>query len=414
MYILGLTFPIGWNASACLLKDGKLLSFIEEERLNRFRYCHRVPALEGMDYCLQQAGISLDDVKHVAFGWDHGIKLWPHFNPRRYIIRRFLLRMYGPDIRQKTLHFQNHHLSHVASSYFCSDFGESNFISIDSSGGDTSGLLGVARGAKLQVLHKFPVDQSWGYVYENLTEAIGFLPHREEGKTMGLAALGQPDLSKFGFIHWDGELPHIDLAAFKSYLRTLNYRKRGEPLNDHHKFIAATVQAALEKACIMMARWLHKRTGVRRISLAGGCALNCSTNGRLAMLDEVDEVYVQPASHDAGTSLGAALLTHADLTGERPKPQMVTPHMGPEYSNEEIHKAILKCRWNSYKLSQDIASDVADILVQKKVVGWFQGRLEAGPRALGGRSILGDPTQADMKDIINKQIKGREPWRPFA
>jgi carbamoyltransferase len=415
MYHLGLTFPIGWNAAAGLLKDDKLVAFCEEERLNKYRYCHRTPALRSMQYCLDEAGISLDDVDTVSFGWDHGFKLWPGFNLRRVLIRRFLLKFYGPEIQKKKIYYQNHHKSHVASAVFCSPFEESNFISLDSSGGDTAGIYGVVRGANVEVLGKLPIDQSWGFVYENITEAIGFLPHREEGKTMGLAAMGQPDIKRFSsWLDLSGELPNINLPEFKNYIKGLKYRQRHEDLNQEHMNLAATIQYALEQGSIKIAKWLHKKTGVKNLSLSGGCALNCSTNGRLGMLEEVENIYVQPAAHDAGTALGAAQLTYLEITGKRPWTDLPTPHFGPGYSDEEIEIAIKKTRSSLYKKSDNIAADVADLLVQKKVVGWFQGRMEFGPRALGGRSILGNPCDPEMKDIINKQIKNREVWRPFA
>jgi len=415
MYLLGLTFPIGWNSAATLIKNGKLVAFCEEERLNKYRYCHRVPALNAMQYCLDEAGITLDDVEAVSFGWDHGFSLWPSFNVRRYLIRRFLLKFYGKEITSKKIYYQNHHESHVASSVFCSGFEETNFISLDSSGGDTAGIFGVAKGPEIKILKKLPIDQSWGFVYENITESIGFLPHREEGKTMGLAALSEPDIKIFdSWLDLSGELPHINLDAFKTYLKTLKYRQRHEPLNDEHKLLAATIQYSLEQACIKIARWLYRQTGVKNLCMSGGCALNCSTNGKLGMLEEVDNIYIQPAAHDAGTALGAAQLTYRDITGKRPWTDLPTPHFGPGYTDEEIEIAIKKTRSPLFKKSDNIARDVADLLVKQKVVGWFQGRMEFGPRALGGRSILGNPCDPEMQDIINKQIKNREPWRPFA
>ncbi len=191
-------------------------------------------------------------------------------------------------------------------------------------------------------------------------------------------------------------------------------RTKDDPITQEHKDLAATLQDTLERAVIRMAEWLYQQTGIRRLCLAGGSALNCSMNGKLAQLPFVDEIFIQPAAHDSGTALGAALTVHVDKTGQRPDWTMEHAYWGPEYSNEEIEEALKAFQEIDYEHCEDISAAAAKQLAEGKILGWYQGRSEVGPRALGNRSILADPSRPDMKDRVNNQVKHREPWRPFA
>jgi carbamoyltransferase len=231
---------------------------------------------------------------------------------------------------------------------------------------------------------------------------------------MGLAAYGTPDPKGLPFVDWDGEIPVIDGDKRKSFVQSLKLRKKEDPITDEHKQLAATLQYTLEKAAERMADWLHRQTGLRRLCLAGGSALNCSMNGKLALLPFVDEIFIQPAAYDAGTALGAALTVYVEKTGTRPDWRMEHAYWGPEFSNEEIEETLKAFQDLDYHRSDDVAAETARLLAEGKIVGWFQGRSEVGPRALGNRSILADPSRREMKDRVNNQVKHREPWRPFA
>jgi carbamoyltransferase len=200
----------------------------------------------------------------------------------------------------------------------------------------------------------------------------------------------------------------------KAFVASLMPRRKEDQITDGHRHLAATLQDTLERAAVRMSEWLHQQTGSRRLCMSGGSALNCSMNGKLALLPWVDEIFIQPAAYDAGTALGAALQVYVDKTGERPPWRMEHAYWGPEFTNEEIEEALKPFQDIRYYHSDDICAETADLLAQGKIIGWFQGRSEVGPRALGNRSILADPSRPEMKDRVNNQVKHREPWRPFA
>lgn len=427
MIILGVTHPISSNGAACILVDGQLIAMVEEERLNRIKHAPRMAPTLAMDYCLKQAGITLQQVDYVAIGFDSATRaalgnlrsdnLISGLNQAAIWIREASiydrkLPLNGFD-RSRVI-FVNHHRAHAASAFFPSGFNEANILSLDGSGGSESGILAVGRGAEMQVLRTISNRGSWGLMYEAITEKLGFRRHSAEGKVMGLAAYGIPDPNGLPFVNWDKEIPMIDVAKRRTFIESLKLRKKEDPITDQHKNLAATLQYTLEQAGIRMSEWLFKQTGIRRLCLAGGSALNCSMNGKLALLPWVDEIFIQPAAYDAGTALGAALLVYAEKTGERPNWKMEHAYWGPEFTNEDIEITLRGFQHLSYRHSEDIYSETAQLLKDGKIVGWFQGRSEVGPRALGNRSILADPSRPEMKDRVNNQVKHREPWRPFA
>lgn len=428
MIILGLTHPISWNNAACILVDGELVAMVEEERLNRVKHAPRMAAKLAMAYCLQQAAVTLPQVDYVAIGFDSAAKAaLGNFRSEDGFVsglnqaamwlregstyeRRLPLDGYD---RRRTI-FVNHHRAHAASTFFPSGFAEANIISLDGSGGSESGILAVGRGVEIQTLKTVSNRGSWGLMYEEVTEKLGFRRHSGEGKVMGLAAYGVPDPNGLPFVNWDGDIPVIDPARRKAFVESLHQRKKEDPITDQHKNLAATLQDTLERAVARMVEWLYRQTGLRRLCLAGGSALNCSMNGKLALLPIVDEIFIQPAAYDAGTALGAALTVHAEKTGQRPAWHMEHAYWGPEYTNEQIEEALNAFQDVEYHRSDDICAETAQLLAEGKIVGWFQGRSELGPRALGNRSILADPSRPEMKDRVNNQVKHREPWRPFA
>ncbi|HKZ87476.1 MAG TPA: carbamoyltransferase C-terminal domain-containing protein [Anaerolineae bacterium] len=428
MIVLGLTHPISWNNAACILVDGRLVAMVEEERLNRIKHAPRMAPALAMAYCLQTAGVTLQQVDYVAIGFDSaaraalgnlrsegdflsGLNQAANWMREGAIYER-KLHLDGYD-RSRVV-FVNHHRAHAASTFFASGFPEANILSLDGSGGGESGILAVGRGAEIKALKTVSNRGSWGLMYEAITEKLGFRRHSGEGKVMGLAAYGTPDPKGLPFANWDGDVPIIDPVKRKEFVESLKARKKEDPITDEHKNLAATLQDTLERAGRRMTEWLYEQTGIRRLCLAGGTALNCSMDGKLALLPWIDDIFIQPAAHDAGTALGAALQVYVDKAGRRPEWRMEHAYWGPEFTNEQIEDTLRAFQDLHYYRSDDIFAETANLLAEGKIVGWFQGRSEVGPRALGNRSILADPSRPEMKDRVNNQVKHREPWRPFA
>ncbi len=427
MIVLGLTHPISWNNAACVLVDGRLVAMVEEERLNRIKHAPRMAPKLAMDYCLRQAGVPLAQVDYVAVGFDSAVRaafgnlrsddLLYGLNQAALWLREgatYERQLPLDGYERDRVSFVNHHRAHAASAFFASGFPEANILSLDGSGGSESGILGVGRGTEIQVLKTVSNRGSWGLMYEQITEKLGFRRHSGEGKVMGLAAYGVHDPKGLPFVNWAGDIPVIDAARRKAFVASLKARKREDPISDEHRHLAATLQFTLEQAAQRMSQWLHQQTGLRRLCLAGGTALNCSMNGMLARLPWLDEIYIQPAAYDAGTALGAALQVYVEKSGQRPNWCMEHAYWGPEFTNDEIEGTLKAFRDLRYHRSDDICIETAQLLAEGKIVGWFQGRSEVGPRALGNRSILADPSRPEMKDRVNNQVKHREPWRPFA
>ena len=428
MIILGMTHPISWNNAACILVDGHLVAMVEEERLNRIKHAPRMAAKLAMGYCLEVAGVSLQQVDYVAVGFDSATRAaFGNFRSEESLLSG--LNQAATWLRDGSIYerqlpldgydrnrvvFVNHHRAHAASAFFGSGFPEANILSLDGSGGSESGILAVGRGTEIKILKTVSNRGSWGLMYEAITEKLGFRRHSGEGKVMGLAAYGIPDSKGLPFVDWDGDIPTIDPAGRKAFVESLVPRHKDDPITEEHKNLAATLQDTLEHAGRRMSEWLYEQTGLRRLCLAGGSALNCSMNGKLALLPWVDEIFVQPAAHDAGTALGAALQVYVEKTGQHPNWQMEHAYWGPEFTNEQIEEALRAFQDLEYCRTDDIFSETAAVLAEGKIVGWFQGRSEVGPRALGNRSILADPSRPEMKDRVNNQVKHREPWRPFA
>lgn len=427
MIILGVTHPIASNTAACLLIDGRLIAFAEEERFSRLKHAPQVYPERAVEFCLRYAGVKPADVDATAAGF---VRPEPGaIKPEE--VARYLAGMlpYPETIDLKTqvkilttdmdivtygsrYHFDHHH-AHAASAFAPSGFEEANIISLDGWGGQYSGLLGFQRrGQPIEVINGIPPVQSWGYVYGLVTQQLGFRFHSAEGKTMGLAAYGIPDEALLP--DWCDEtfgLP--DSTRYLDYIKNcIPLRKPPEPITEYHKNVAATLQHYYERSLLKIARHLVARTGSRNFVLAGGVALNCTGNGMLARQDFVDDLFIQPASHDSGTALGAAVLAHEQLTGQPCVLDFNHAFWGPEYSNDDVRNALRFSQANYREV--DPAEAAANAILENKVVGWFQGRAEIGPRALGARSILANPADRGNHDRVNLRVKRREPWRPLA
>jgi carbamoyltransferase len=465
MIILGIN-AYHANASAAIVADGQLLAAVEEERLNRVKYAAGLPAL-AIQYCLDQAGVKLTEVDHIAIPRDPRARLGTKL---RFAIRmprfaferaRVMARFAGiredlasafevaPEKIRAQFHRIEHHTAHMASAYFVSPFERSAVLSADGLGDFASAMWAIGEGPRMRTLGEITFPHSLGMYYTALTQYLGFWKFGDEYKVMGLAAYGQPEfLDEFRHIvHSDGPLSfklgldyftHQNQGAemswrdarqtpvlgrlFSPYLekRLGPTRKTEEPLEQRHLNLAASMQAALEE--VLAAHWvaLAKKTGEKSLCLAGGVAFNCLANGKIFDCSPFERVYVQPAAGDAGLSVGAAFAVEHQVLG-RPR-QFVMSHAGwgPEFSSQEIRTALESAGASNgdlhlAELDEDsLVKTTARHIAAGKIVGWFQGRVEWGPRALGQRSILADPRRAEMKDILNRRIKHREIFRPFA
>ena len=437
MIILGITDTVCQDNAAALLVDGELVGMVEEERLNRIKHAPRMAPQKSIQWCLERAGVKLEDVDIIAIGFDHPNTVFldnMRTKVKRFVKRQTILRNAREEFRYWRRHryhlaqldpylkmrdkilFVRHHMAHAASSFYLSGFDQACIISLDGSGGQDAGLIGTGRGTDIEVVQYVDRESSWGEFYERFTGALGFKPHSDEGKVMGLAAYGDPQGQVFPFIQMSNgnEIPHYDREGFLKALKEIRPREKNvSPINGYHENVAARLQYSLEQVVGRMAEVLHRKTGSTDLCMAGGTALNCSCNGKLLSLPWVKRIFVQPAAADCGTALGAAVYAHVKLTGERPKTRFNHMYWGPEFSNDEIEK-VLKQAKVPYRKVERIGEETAKLIAQNKIVGWFQGRMEVGPRALGGRSIVANPTDPRMKDAVNNNVKFREAWRPFA
>ncbi len=440
MIILGVTDPGGDDNAAAILVDGSLVGMVEEERLNRIKHASKMPPLKAIAWCLERAGCTLADVDAIAIGFSspktvfastsrsiaaRRLRRQPVYRSLREEGRDFRLHKHYVagllaglriDAQDERLVWVRHHLAHAASAFFLSPFERANIISLDGNGGEDSGLFGVGTGSRMDVLRYVGREESWGVFYEGFTGGLGFRQHSDEGKVMGLAAYGSPDEGVFPFVTLSGEggWPTYDRDRLYEEIARIRPRAREtSPIDGYYEHIAARLQFTLEAAVARAAEELHERTGLTDFCLAGGTALNCSSNGKLLQLPFVERLFVQPAASDSGTALGAAVHVHVARTGERPTTAFDHAYWGPEYSNDEIEETLKQAK-SKYRKVAEVSREAATMIADDKIVGWFQGRMEIGPRALGNRSILANPGNPAMKDAVNNNVKFREPWRPFA
>lgn len=456
-------FTLGINAafhdsSACIVRDGQLLAAAEEERFTHIKHGKRpVPfsayelPFHAIHYCLGVAGIHLNEVDHIAYSFDPFILLgeayrnetkislplrpsqvssdewlnpwdplflsyivnapsqlvdgWPH-----HLQSKFL----GAKIDPSKWHFVDHHLSHAASAFHASPFEEAAVMTIDGRGEKATTSYYEGRGVDLKRIGQVNMPHSLGLLYEKMTTHLGFLHSSDEYKVMALASYGKPvfadEFRKMIHVYNDGTYT-IDDVDFSEVFGPK--RKRGDEFGELHFNIAHSLQLVLQETVLQLVEWLYSRTKSDRLCLAGGVALNCVLNAYLRDRSSFKEIWVQPAAGDAGTALGAALWIDA----QKRKPATRTFSMdhvywGPDYSDEAIEKFL---KWSKvpYRKLDNVADEAAEILAQNKIIGWYQGRMEFGPRALGSRSILASPIRADMQARLN-EVKDREDFRPVA
>ena len=461
MIILGINAYHG-DSSACIVVDGKLVAGVEEERFRRIKHWAGFPS-EAIAYCLKEAGARMEDVDHVAISRNpaknlqrkamYALTRRPNLGWMRNRIANMAKVRNIEDTLAQTLqverskirarvHNIEHHRAHLASAFFVSPFEKAAVASIDGFGDYSSSMTAYGEGAALRVLGSVRFPHSLGIMYTAITQYLGFLRYGDEYKVMGLASYGQPayleqfreivkerpgsgfELNLRYFRHHTGNVnmtwaagePEIQQCYSEELEKLLGpARRQGEPLEKRHEEIAASLQARLEELYFHILNELHRATNANAVCLAGGVAFNSVANGKIFDRTPFKEIYIQAASGDAGTAIGAAYDVYHEVLGQPRTFVMKSAYWGPEYSDEELRATI-----QTYGLPQERLPDAqlmdstAHAIADGKVVGWFQGRLEWGPRALGNRSILVDPRRAEMKDLLNERIKRREPFRPFA
>ena len=461
MYILGLNAFHG-DSSACILKDGEVIVALEEERIRRIKHWAGFP-IEAIKYCLQDAGITIKDVDYITISRDPSanvIKKIKHTLKNKVSVSAILdrytnskkiksvkavlaeeLSVLEGDIKAE-IHNIEHHRSHLGSSFFASPFEKSALLSIDGFGDFTSTMTAVGNGNQIEVLDTVLFPHSAGIFYTSFTQYLGFPKYGDEYKVMGLAPYGNPiyvdklrdvvELSDDGlfklnlkyFKHhkdgvkmsWEGGEPDIE-SIYSDYMveKFGPARKREDELSQYHKDLAASVQRFCEELIFHILNHLHKKTGLDNLCIAGGVAQNSVANGKILQNTPFKNIYIPPAGHDAGTSMGSALFLYNQILKQKRALPTYSGSLGSHYTESEIESYLKSQNMKFEKYSDEVLYDkVTDCIINGGVVGWFQGRAEFGPRALGHRSIIADPRRADAKEILNLKIKRRESFRPFA
>lgn len=462
MKILGLNAYHG-DSSACLLVDGNILCAFEEERFTRKKHWAGFP-IESIKNCLIDANITIHDIDYITISRDPKYNLIKKIiysikNPRLLInslnrvknsykiatLENEFEKHFGLNSKEfnSKIKYVEHHSSHLASAFFASPFEESAILSIDAFGDFSSTVLAYGKGNKITKLEEVNFPHSIGQFYTACTQYLGFHFYGDEYKVMGLAPYGEPKyldkISEILLIEKDG-LFKLNLKYFTHHISGVQTkilenndptpslffskkfeellgpaRKPNEELTQYHKDLASSIQKHCENVIFHLIKKLHNKVGGINLAIAGGCAQNSVANGKITRNSDFRHIYIPPAGHDAGTSIGSALYLYNHILGYAKMPPMLNPYLGSYSNNFEIE---LLLKENNIKYSyyddDELSKIVAQYLSDGKVVGWFQGRAEFGPRALGGRSILVDPRREDAKDLLNSKIKRRESFRPFA
>jgi carbamoyltransferase len=458
MYTLGIN-AVFHDSAACIIKDGVLLAAAEEERFTHIKHGKRpVPfsvyelPFHAIDYCLAVAGIHLNNVDHFAYSFDPYLLLnkeslseeemrlplrpqhaesskkwlnpwdplflayvvnapdhladgWPHHLQSRFI---------GSKIDPKKWHFVDHHLSHAASAFHASPYKKAAVMTMDGRGEMATTSYYVGRDNDLTNIGQVNMPHSLGLLYEKVTTHLGFLHSSDEYKVMALASYGKPEFEKEfkDMIHvGDNGQYTIDDVDFDAIFGPM--RKKGDEFTAHHFNIAHSLQKVLQETVLQLADWLYEQTKEETLCMAGGVALNCVMNAYLRDHGKFKNIWVQPAAGDAGTALGAALWIDAKIRNTQERNfEMSHAYWGPDFNDESIEKFL---NWAKvpHKKMKDVAKETAHILAQDKIIGWYQGRMEFGPRALGSRSILASPISSEMQARLN-EVKDREDFRPVA
>jgi len=467
MYILGINAYHG-DSSACLINDGEMISASEEERFRRIKHWAGFPS-ESIKSCLEQAGIEIGQIDHIAINSDPKANLIkkigftltkrPELSLVMDRLKNAKERASVKDELEKTfpgyqckakIHQVEHHQCHLASSFLVSPFDKAVVVSVDGFGDFASAAWGFGDGNVVETDDKVYFPHSLGIFYQALTQYIGFPNYGDEYKVMGLAPYGEPTflekLRKIVLLQNDGSFK-LELKYFRHHSEKIEYewdnnspkvgtlytsaldellgceRKADDSLDQVHKDLARSIQAMYEEAFFHLLNKLHGKYKVDNLALAGGCAMNSVANGKVYDNTPFKKCYIQSAAGDAGGAIGAAYETWAKLTNSKREFVMDHSYWGPEFSEEYIDNMLSteksrlddeNCIIKKIDNEDELCERTAQAISEGLVIGWFQGKMEWGPRALGNRSILGDPRRSDMKDILNLKIKRRESFRPFA
>jgi carbamoyltransferase len=443
------------DASAVLVRDGKIVAAAEEERFVRKKHVSGFP-VRAIRYCLEEAGAALQDVDYVGVSWKYwvlrsriqqalktlpaslttfkaktqrGLGQMKHEWHELFIMRKLLDEAFGKGRYQ--LRYLDHHLCHAASAFYVSPFDRAAILTVDGAGEEATTVYALGEGTSIKTLQQIYLPHSLGQFYAAMTGFLGFKMQSDEYKVMGLASYGEPDL--VSFFH-ENIVSLLDDGDFRINTRLLDYhlarqgifspglakalgspRRPDEPVTERHETVAASTQKALENAVFHLAEHLYRNTGIDRLCIAGGVGFNCVANGKLLKNSPFRSIFIQPASGDAGTAMGAALYLYHQHAGKPRGTVLQSAALGPAFSDEAC-KSALESRGLPYTEMDEEAfyPRVAGILADGNLVCWFNGRMEWGPRALGNRSFLADPRRDEMREIINRKIKQREPFRPFA
>lgn len=458
-YYLGI-FEGHVDPAVCLVKDGKVIAFAEEERFIRYKHAAKVYPAKSIEYCLKQAGIGPEDITALALPWDaesfvngrmqsfyDGMKKKYQLDARTLAWQHFTLTYFDPEKIRRRHAFEwkklfgnvalpriitlPHHKVHALHAYLQSGFEQAVCVTVDGSGDEHCTVVWKCVDGKVMPLKEILMPHSLGWFYAAFTEYLGFAAYDGEYKVMGLAAYGKrndelaekiekilhvaPDGIGYeldpSYIHY-GEHSYSDRYTDK-LVELIGRKPRlgKDEIDSWHESLAFTVQEALEKAVLRLVRWGMAETGFDKICISGGVGHNVKMNTRIFEMDGVKNIFPQPLCNDGGAAMGAALVACHTETG-LPTEKLTTLALGPEFDDAEIESILTKCQIR-FEKCPDIAAATAQELAAGKVVGWFQGRMEAGPRALGQRSILADPRQIESRDRVNAIIKFREYWRPF-
>jgi len=461
MYILGINAYHG-GASACLIKDGQLIAAVEEERFERIKYWAGFP-VNSIIYCLKEAGISVHDLDHIGISRDpnanilrkaqYAIKRGP--SPQLLLDRLRNRRVVGKistvlcdylqvnrrDIKAD-FHNVEHHRAHMASTFFVSPYENAAVLSVDGMGDFTSTMWGSATGNKISVSGAIHFPHSIGILYTAVSQWLGFRQYGDEGKVMGLAPFGEPHYvdklrkivrlqsdktfevdqsylryqAEGGTMSWAGGQPKMGRLYSDKFLRMFgDSRQPNEILTSYHEDVAASLQVITEELEFALLGKLYEETGYDRLCMAGGVALNSVFNGKVLPNTNFTDIYIQPAASDAGTAVGVCYYIYHQVLDFPRTYHMSHAYTGPQFSNGYV-ESVLKRRNLGYSTLDipELAKETARLVEEGNVIGWFQGRMEWGPRALGNRSIIADPRRSTTQQLLNSRIKNRESFRPFA
>lgn len=444
MITLGLNYSQMHDSSACIVRDGELLFAVAEERISRTKHDARFPEL-AIRACMDFAKVQPEQIDEVCLGWQpigqlyrHDLSLyatgrWPltylnFLNSTRYFVSMRhqksganpFARLFGAT--RAKFRYVDHHLAHALSAYSYSSFDDAAIVVMDGRGAWEA--TSIWRGSKGRLQHILTINwpNSLGLFYAHFTGFLGFTPNADEWKVMGLAPYGQPGVDLRMFLEPDAApyQVHIDRligngdGPFANFPMSLGKPREPESeIGDLHKNIAYAVQDLCERAMFSVVRMALEKTGSKNLCLAGGVALNSKANGKIAASGLIDKLFVQPAASDDGVALGAALAPFLDGGQRLPLRAMRHAYLGPSFDDEAIENSLRTYKIRASRLA-DPASTAAELLSQGKILGWYQGRMEFGPRALGSRSILADPRDPEMNAKVNNAVKFREWWRPFA